>query len=128
LEIARLVRDASDKGLVVEFHAEALCASGCTFVLAAGTPGHRFISKWALFLVHPIQGGGFGGGSCIEHSDNPKTQDEKAINAIYDLMRDSYVRYTGQTPAQVEVWLTCGNEQVGGGALAVTLNIADVAE
>lgn len=129
LEIARLVRDASDKGLVVEFHAEALCASGCTFVLAAGTPGHRYISKWALFLVHPPQGGGmFGAPVCIEHVDEPKTQEDKITDVLFDLMRDSYVRYTGQKPEDVEKWLTCGNELAGAGAMAVSLHIADVAE
>ncbi len=122
LEIARLVRDASDGGLIVEFHAVALCASGCTFVLAAGTPGHRYISKWALFLVHPPQGQG-----CIEHADDAKTQEDKINNVMFDLMRDSYVRYTGQPPAEVEIWLTCGHEQAGNGTLAVTLHIADAA-
>jgi ATP-dependent protease ClpP protease subunit len=129
LEIARLVRNASEKGLIVEFHAEALCASGCTFVLAAGTPGHRFISKFALFLVHPPQGGGgFGPPSCMNHVDDAKSQDDKVTNVILDLMRDSYIRFTGKTPAEVEVWITCGNEQVGEGDLAVKLNMADATE
>lgn len=130
LEIARLVRDTTERtGLIVEFHAEALCASGCTFVLASGTPKHRFISRWALFLVHPPQGGSmFGAPTCIEHVDEPKTQDDKVTNALFDLMRDGYVRYTGQAPADVERWLTCGNEQVGNGELAVRMHIADASE
>lgn len=129
LEIARLIRDTTERtGLVIEIHAEALCASGCTFVLASGTPQHRFISKWALFLVHPPQGGGFGEASCISHVDNPKTQQDKITDVLFDLMRDHYVRYTGASPAEVEEWLTCGNEQVGSGELAVRLNMADATE
>jgi len=125
LEIARLVRDTSEQtGMVIEMHAQALCASGCTFVLAAGTPHHRFISRWALFLVHPIQQGG----ECVVHVDDPKTQDDKATDTILDLMRDHYMRYTGRDKAEVVSWLTCGQEQVGPGALAVSLNMADATE
>jgi ATP-dependent protease ClpP protease subunit len=124
LEIARLVRDASDKGLVVEIHAEMMCASGCTLVLASGTPNHRFISKWALFLVHPPQSDG----GCVQHVDVPKTQEEKVTNVLFDLMRDAYVRFTNQSKDDVEKWLTCGNENVGNGQLAVTLHVADAVE
>lgn len=125
LEIARLVRDTSEQtGLVIEVHAQALCASGCTFVLASGTPNHRFISRWALFLVHPIQQGG----DCVARVADPRTQDEKAATTILDIMRDHYMRYTGRPTAEVVSWLTCGNEQVGTGALAVSLNMADATE
>ena len=129
LEIARLIRDTTERtGLVVEIHAQALCASGCTFVLASGTPKHRFISKWALFLVHPPQGGGFGPPSCISRVDDPQTQDDKVTDVLLDLMRDHYVRYTLAAPDEVTRWLTCGNEQVGRGELATRLNMADATE
>lgn len=125
LEIARLVRETSEKtGLVVEIHAEALCASGCTFILGSGTPGHRFMSRWALFLVHPMQQDG----ECVMHVDNPQTPNDKATDVLLDLMRDHYMRYTGRSAAEVELWLTCGHEQVGTGELAVRLNLADAAE
>lgn len=129
LEIARLLRDASDAGLVVEIHAEALCASGCTFVLAAGTPGKRYISRYALFLVHPPQrGGGWGELECVNHVAKPKTQDDKITDALLDLMVDSYARYTGKDRSVIEDWLTCGNENVGSGQLAVTMGLADQVE
>lgn len=125
LEIARLVRDTTERtGLVIEMHVEVLCASGCTFVLASGTPDHRFISKWALFLVHPPQGGT----GCMSHVDQPTTPEDKITDVILDLMRDHYVRYTGASQADAEQWITCGNEQVGTGDLAVRLNMADATE
>lgn len=127
--IARIVREASDKGLIVEIHAEELCASGCTFVLASGTPGHRYMGKYALLLVHGLQDGSmFGTPTCIEHVDAPKTQEEMIDNGLYDLLRDGYARYTGVAPAEIEKWLTCGDERVGTGELAVKMHIADVAE
>lgn len=126
LEIARIVRDAYDKdGIVIEIHASTLCASGCTIILAAGSPGHRFIHKQTLFLVHAVQGG-FGG--CMDWPKEPKTQDEYALAAVYAMLRDSYVRSTGQAPAEVEDWLVCGKERVGTGELAVELKIADAVE
>lgn len=125
LEIARLVRDTSERtGLIVEIHAEALCASGCTFVLASGTPNHRFISRWALFLVHSMQSNG----ECVVRVADPQTPEEKASTVLLDLMRDHYIRYTGRPSAEVVGWLTCGREQVGTGELAVHLNLADATE
>ncbi len=123
-EISRIVRDASDAGLIVEMHAAAMCMSGCTLILASGTPGHRYMSKWAMFMVHPPQHNG----ECLRHTDNPLTQDQKTANATLDLMRDHYMRYTNQSKATVEKWLTCGNENVGSGALAVALHVADAVE
>lgn len=127
-EIARMLGEASDKGLIVETYATGLCASGCTLVLAAGTRGHRTISNWTLFLVHPVQVGGFGGFQCMDHKVIAKTQEEKAINVLMEMLRDVYVKFTGKDKATVEGWLTCGNEQVGMGKLAVDLGMADKVE
>ena len=131
LEIARLVRDTSEKtGLVVEIHATALCASGCTFVLASGTPGHRYISQWALFVVHSMQmsAGFMEAPTCVSYITDPKTQDDKATDVVLRLMRDSYTRYTKADPDTVEKWITCGNEQVGRGDLALRMGFVDQVE
>ncbi len=125
LEIAREIRDAYDRdGIVVEIHAQTLCASGCTFVLAAGTPGHRFINPATLFLVHPIQSGR----GCLENPPVPVEQDEKVVATMYGMLRDAYVRYTSQSPEVVQDWLICGKERVGRGMLAVDMHIADAVE
>ena len=123
-EIARLLNRASERGLVVEIHATALCASGCTFVLAAGTPGRRFITKETLFFVHPMQDQS----GCVKYTKDPKTDDEKIKNTLLDMGRDAYMKYTKRPQKEVESWLTCGNEQAGGGDLAVKLNMADKVE
>ena len=152
LEIARLVRKASNEGLTVEITAEGVCASGCTFVLASGTPGHRFITKNALYTVHPIQRGGFGGSVCVDRKgqhdedydpdakpstneavndkkaeEKPKrpTEQDKVINALYDAMVNNYVEYSGQDQETIEYWMTCGRSQVGLVELAVKLKLAD---
>lgn len=129
LEIARLTRQASTKGLVMELHAEALCASACTLILAAGTPGKRFVADSTLMLVHPLQqGSGWGAATCVKYVHDPKTESDKVGNAVMDLFRDAYVRYTARPAAEVEQWLTCDNEQAGGGELAVKLGMADKVE
>ena len=151
LEIARLVRQASNDGMVIEIQAEALCASGCTFVLASGTPGHRFITKNALYLVHPIQGVSMFSRVCVDrkgvHEDDydpdakPSTSDvardkqdetakkkseqEKVIDALYDAMEDQYMEYSGQSLETVRRWMECGRSQAGLGQLAVDLRLAD---
>ena len=124
METARLVRAASDSGLVVEIHARGVIASGGTFLLAAGTPGKRFITKETLVLVHGIQYQG----SCYAFVKDPKTEEAKAVNAILNILRDLYVRLTTQPQSLVEKWLTCGEEQVGDGQLAVDLKLADAVE
>lgn len=130
LEIARILRDASDRGLIVETHGEGLVASGGTFVLSAGTPGKRYISKWAVFLVHAPQVGGswIEPPTCGSFKDTPQTERDKIVNTILVLMRDHYVRYTGKPAATVEEWLSCGWEQIGTGQLAVDMGIADKVE
>lgn len=121
-EIARTVRAAADSGLVVEIHGRGLVASGGTFVLAAGTPGRRYITKEAIVLVHGVQSGR----GCLAYTKEAKTEDEKLINAVLNIGRDLYIRLTTQTKAVVEKWLTCGNEQAGDGSLAVELKLADI--
>jgi ATP-dependent protease ClpP protease subunit len=128
LEIARLVREASKAGLVVEVHAQAFCASGCTFILAAGTPGKRFIGAGAFYLVHPPQAGGFGSAECVAHVAEPKTVEDKVKNTLLDMLRDRYVEYSGRPAKEVEEWLTCEHERVGLGALAVAMGLADATE
>ena len=126
LEIARLIWVAQQRGQVIEIRGAGLIASGATFVLAAATPGRRFISKWAFFLVHPPQRGGFfSEPSCLAVTPEPKTVDEKAVNTLLILMRDMYIEFTKKSQEEVEKWLTCGNEVVGTGALAIPMGIAD---
>ena len=126
LEIAKLVRDTEETtGLIVEIHASMICASGCTFVLAAGTPGHRYIAREILFLVHSMHNSTE---ECTVYVPDPKTQDDKATDLTFDLMRSAYMRYTGRSLAEVTHWTTCGEELVGKGNLAVMLNMADRTE
>lgn len=128
LETARLMRKAHRMGLKVEVHATALCASGCTFILAAGSPGSRFITREAFFLVHPPQSGGGYTPECVKYVKEPKTVEDKIKNTLLNQLRDAYVAYTGQPSALVETWLTCDKEIVGGGELAVSMKIADKLE
>ncbi len=125
LAIAKLVRDTEEKtGLIIEIHASIMCASGCTFVLASGSPGHRYIDKEILFLVHPMQSDG----GCVVHVPLPLTQEDKATDVLFDLMRTAYIRYTGHSLKDVTEWTTCGKELVGKGDLALVLNMADKLE
>ena len=125
LEIARLVWQAREKGLIVEMQGVALVASGATFVLASGTPGRRYISEYTIFLVHPPQSAGFFSRECLSFKPDPKDESDRLVNTILALMRDMYMKFTGKSQEEVEKWLTCGNEQAGSGKLAVSLGMAD---
>jgi ATP-dependent protease ClpP protease subunit len=129
LDAARILRQLSDKGVTVEIRASGLCASACTWILAAGTPGHRYIDRYTLFLVHPLQkGGGFGPPTCIQRDEGAKAIEQRTLNAVIEIARDLYVLFTGQAKETVDEWLTCGKELVGDGRLAVELKIADKVE
>ncbi len=125
IEIGRQIWLARQKGQVVEIHGVGLVASGATLVLASGTKGKRFISEHALVVVHPIQSRGFMSSQCVTFSEQPKDEGERVANAIMVIMRNVYMKFTEKSQGEVEKWLTCGNEQAGGGALAVTLGMAD---
>ncbi len=122
LEIAREIRDAYDNdGITVEIHARTMCASGCTMVLSAGTPGYRYIHPTTMFLVHPIQTQA----GCLDHPPVQVAVEDKVTVTVYAMFRDAYVRNTGQSVEVVEDWLICGHERVGRGMLAVDMHIAD---
>ncbi len=126
---ARILRQLSDKGEIkVEVHASGLCASACTWILASGTPGNRFIDRYTITLVHPVQRGGMFGMSCIEHKDKAKDQGDKMGNVFLETARDLYVKFTGQTKETVEKWISCGHEIAGQGQSLVDLKIADKLE
>jgi len=134
LEMARMIRNASDRGQRVEIHGQALVASCGTFILAAGTPGHRYITRTTLFLVHPLQRGGWGD-SCVarptvkrrDESLRLVSEEDKIIDSLYYLMEASYVRLTGKDHATVSRWVVCGNETTGA-EQAVAMGIADHVE
>jgi ATP-dependent protease ClpP protease subunit len=127
LEMARMIRNASDRGQRVEIHGQALVASCGTFILAAGTPGHRYITSTTLFLVHPLQRMSFSGGECVKRPEELKTEEDKVIASLYDIMAATYARLTGKSKATVTKWLACGEESVGAD-MAVEMGIADKIE
>lgn len=124
LEIARQIKLAREKGLIVEIRGVGIIASGGTFVLAAGS--RRYISRYTFFLVHPPQSMAWGSApECLNIVQEPKTVQEKAVNIILKIMRDMYMEFTKKPQEEVEKWLTCGNEIVGSGETAVSLGMAD---
>ncbi len=127
LEIARLVHLATQNGLTVEIHGHGIVASGATAILAAGTPGHRYVSEGTIVLVHGLQGGGgpFGPALCINRPEKPQSEDEKLFAVMIDEMARVMARYTGKSVPKVQGWLRCGQEQVGTAELAIKLGLAD---
>lgn len=125
LEISRQVRNASDAGILVEIHGSGIVASCGTFILASGTPGHRYISSSTLFLMHAPQARSMYGPECVKWTDDPKTEDEKVANEIITLMVQAYERFTGKTGAKA--WLGCDASAVGV-AVALERGVADKVE
>ncbi len=126
MEIARQIRRAVDNGLIVEIHARVIVASGGTFILAAGSPGRRFVAEGTLVVMHGLQSNGFMTPlHCVEPPDNPQTEREKVLKTLTDEMVKAFSRYTRRSPDEVRGWLKCGQERAGSAALAVELGLAD---
>lgn len=125
LEITRLVKDARRTGLVVEIHGRTLLASGAVFVLAAGSPKHRYILKDSLVIIHGLQSSSWFSLTCLSIPIDPKTEDDKALVQLYNLMAVDLAESTGYLPEDVMTWFRCGVEAVGGGSVLINFNLAD---
>lgn len=123
-EVVRLMQEARQKGLIIETYGRAMVASGATFVLAAGTPGHRYVGRHTFVLIHAPKRG-WGVVECITYVENPTTEDAKIENIIIDKMAEIYSELSGRPFSATKTWVTCGQEQAGGGELLIRLGLAD---
>jgi ATP-dependent protease ClpP protease subunit len=122
LEMVRLVEQAKRTGLVVEIRGHTLIASGATFLLGAGSPGHRYVEPETLVLIHGIQVGWYG---CQDHKAVPMSENELFLNTVYEQMAMTYARLSGRSIRETWGWLECGNAQAGNGWLLKNLGLAD---
>lgn len=125
LSIAYRIERARDAGMTVEIKALGYCMSACTFILASGSPGHRFVERDAKILVHPPQNETPFGSSCVSKPSDPKDLEDRSVVIMFEDVIDIYVRSTGRSVAEVTKWMTCGNEVVGHGEMAVSMGLAD---
>ena len=125
LRITGFMENAKEQGLIIEVHGHTLIASGATFVLAAGSAGHRRVAEGTVVLVHGIQAGWYG---CIDYKPNPETEDQKLLNVIYERMVIEYSKLSGKPIKETWGWLVCSNAQAGDGHLLVNLGLADRVE
>lgn len=128
LEILRLMEHARQR-MILETHGGSIAASMATFVLAAGSPGHRYTWRHTLTLIHgPKTQTGFDEFACLAIIANPTTENEKLGNQIVRTMAAVYAELTGNPLSVTTGWLECGKEQAGDGYLLVKLGIADYIE
>jgi ATP-dependent protease ClpP protease subunit len=125
LEVVREMQAARKAGLVIEIHARTLVASGATFVLGAGSPGHRYVSERALGLVHGIQQSWTG---CTNYKEYPVTENDKFLNALIEQLVREYSELSGKPIRETAQWLACDNTQLGRAEFLVKLGLADHVE
>lgn len=124
MELVREIENAK-QSMVVEIHGRSLIASAATLVLGSGSKGYRYIHKQTLTIVHGIKAGMMG---CISYNPEAKTEDERAANAVIELLLAEYMKVSGRSIEEVASWLDCGNSQVGKGPMLVKLGLADHVE
>ena len=127
IDLIRQIEKAREQGQIVEFHGGGLVASMATIVIAAGSPGHRYVYLYALVVVHGVQvsEGPFGGRECFFPVAPLTTERDKIGSALIDTMATLMSKYTGKPVEVTKSWMKCGNEQYGNGLLLVRLGLAD---
>ncbi len=125
LEITRRIREARDKGLLIEIHGRSLIASGAVLVLASASPGLRYIDKNSLTLIHGLQLSNWFESKCVDYTLNPKTEDDKVYNRLMEMVATDLATSTGYKVEDVLTWLKCGLEAAGGGELLINFKLAD---
>lgn len=132
VETSQEIKRARKKGLIVAIHGRSLVASGANLVLAAGSPGHRFIAHNTLALIHGVQrsGGFLEPPTCVDFRTLPAKADEESIvlRRILTLITSELSDSVNKPFLEVEQWFRCGKEQAGPGSLLVDLGIADKEE
>ena len=132
VETSQVIKRAKKKGLIVEIHGRSMVASGATLVLAAGSPGKRFIAANTLALLHGVQrGGGFMEPPvCVDLRTIASKSDEDSniLRRVITLIISELSESVNQPFDKVEQWFRCGNEKAGSGSLLVELGIADKEE
>jgi hypothetical protein len=125
-EATRAILAARDEGLVVEIHGQTLVASGATFILAAGSPSHRFLDKNALYLIHGArrQSSPFEEPKCLTILPEPQTEDDRVTNEVLKIMGEWYARLSGKSYKEASSWLACGKDAIGP-SVAVKRGLAD---
>jgi ATP-dependent protease ClpP protease subunit len=124
IEVAQTLRRARHK-LRIETIGRSQVVSGATFILASGSPGHRYIEENAVFMVHGVQVGNYFTSECKGVTLPAETETDKYINRLIEALAQEYSNATGVPLEETEAWLICGNESVGGGQLAIDMGLAD---
>jgi len=128
LEVVKAMKDARNRGLLIETRGQGIVASGATFLLGAGSPGYRHVRGRGLHLVHGIQRASWLGQSCVDLVWSPNSDDGWIENHIIKLLATEYALLTGKPVRETLQWLKCKNTQVGNGELMVRLGLADVVD
>lgn len=129
LELVRLIEKARESGQIVEIHGGGMVSSMATWIIAAGSPGHRYVFLHSLVVIHGLQSSGpFGERSCFTPPDPVVDEQDKIAVQMLETLAVLYAKYTGRPLEETRKWLKCGNEQHGNGWLLIKLGMADLIE
>jgi len=91
--------------------------SAATLVVAAGTPGERYLTPHTSVMMHEISGAAFGRGSDIATTN-------KELQRLQKIYMDLMKKHTGKTKAELEPF-TSGSDSYMSAKDAIRLGLAD---
>lgn len=83
LAIVGAIEYYKEKGIVFETHVRSLAASAATLISISGSEGHRYINRYATYMIHQPSGMYFGELSIVENSFNFSKAQWKIMKDIY---------------------------------------------
>jgi ATP-dependent protease ClpP protease subunit len=127
VEISQEMKRARQKGLAIEIHGRSFIASGAIIVLAAGSPGRRYIADRSFVLMHGVQtyNGYFSKPTCVDITVDTKDEEGKSLYRISEYIAEEIADSVNKPYSEVFQWFLCGQERAGGGRVLFDLGIVD---
>ncbi len=108
LAVGQYMRELEAKGWTFEVRVNGLAASAASIILAAGTPGKRYMSKYAFLMVHELSVFEF-----LSYKNvSDKEKEARVLRGIQNDVNSFVASCTGKTAediyhmAKEETWVT----------------------
>ena len=94
--MASIMEHYQEKGIIIETHGMGYCMSAGSKLLACGSKGHRYITRYSRVLVHQIQLGGY-----VRETYQERLSDTEQLKKDWDTLSTFIMKHTKLTEAEI---------------------------
>lgn len=95
--MASMMEYYQEKGIIIETHCQGYVASASCKLLACGSKGHRYITRYAYVLAHQIQTGQWGNMTLQE-----RIADAEQLQKEWGIIKQFFKKHTKLTDEEIE--------------------------